>query len=86
VFNADEHLAGRNPTRGTELCTVVETMYSASYTYQAFGNNSIADLAERMAFNALPATLTSSPSFFPTFAFAADGLVQICGRTSTSSR
>jgi hypothetical protein len=39
VFNADEHLAGLNPTRGAELCTVVETMYSGSYTYQAFGNN-----------------------------------------------
>jgi hypothetical protein len=37
-------------------------MYSGSYTYQAFGNNSIADLVERMAYNALSATLTSSAS------------------------
>ena len=28
MFACDEHLAGRNPSRGTELCTVVETMFS----------------------------------------------------------
>jgi hypothetical protein len=65
VFAADEHLAGKDPQRGTELCTVVETMFSGSHTYQGFGNNSIADLVERMAYNALPAMLTSS-----TYAYA----------------
>jgi hypothetical protein len=57
---ADEHLAGKYPRRGTELCTVVETMYSGSYTYRALGNNSIANLVERLAYNALPAALTST--------------------------
>ncbi|KAJ6628514.1 hypothetical protein B0H10DRAFT_2173316 [Mycena sp. CBHHK59/15] len=58
IFGADEHLAGLAANRGSELCMVVETMYSGSYTYQMFGNNSIADLVEKMAYNALPAELT----------------------------
>lgn len=28
MFACDEHLAGRMPSRGTELCTVVEYMWS----------------------------------------------------------
>ncbi|KZV90509.1 hypothetical protein EXIGLDRAFT_740764 [Exidia glandulosa HHB12029] len=59
VFAADEHLAGMAANRGTELCQVVEQMYSGSYVWQAFGDNGIADLVERMAYNALPATLTA---------------------------
>jgi hypothetical protein len=27
-IGCDEHLAGSHPSRGTELCTVVETMFS----------------------------------------------------------
>lgn len=28
IFGCDEHLAGTMPSRGTELCTVVESMFS----------------------------------------------------------
>ena len=28
MFNADEHYAGKAPERGTELCTIVESMWS----------------------------------------------------------
>jgi hypothetical protein len=28
MFSCDEHLAGRNPSQGSELCTVVETLFS----------------------------------------------------------
>ena len=31
IFSADEHLAGRNPSQGTELCAVVETIFSLEH-------------------------------------------------------
>ncbi|KAJ6589974.1 hypothetical protein DFH09DRAFT_1425522 [Mycena vulgaris] len=57
-FAADEYLAGLEAVRGTELCLVVEAMFSASYLYQVIGDLKFADQVERMAYNALPATLT----------------------------
>lgn len=69
VFAADEHLAGMAANRGTELCQVVEQMYSGSYVWQAFGDNGIADLVERMAYNALPATLTAGTAPLSQFTF-----------------
>ena len=53
----DERESGLSPVRGTELCSVVETMYSLSYSYQAVGDHDYADRAELAAFNALPAML-----------------------------
>lgn len=50
----DERLSGLSPVRGTELCAVVETMFSLSYLYQTVGDNDFADKCERAAFNALP--------------------------------
>ncbi|CAE6537798.1 unnamed protein product [Rhizoctonia solani] len=58
TFAADEYLAGLDPVRGTELCLVVESMYSGSYLFQATGESSIAERVERQAYNALPATIT----------------------------
>ncbi|KAJ6497537.1 hypothetical protein C8R45DRAFT_983301 [Mycena sanguinolenta] len=58
AFAADEYLAGREAVRGTELCLVVEAMFSGSYLYQVMGDLKFADQVERMAYNALPATLT----------------------------
>nr|GAT44424.1 predicted protein [Mycena chlorophos] len=55
TFGADEHYTGLNPSRGTELCAVVEQIFSLALIYQMFGNNSIADRAEKIAYNALPA-------------------------------
>ena len=57
-FSADEHMAGRQARRGTELCTIVETMYSLG----AMGQNASVkymDRLERIALNALPAALTA---------------------------
>ncbi|KAJ7056946.1 hypothetical protein C8F01DRAFT_1152839 [Mycena amicta] len=55
TFGADEHYTGLDPSRGTELCAVVEQIFSLALIYQMFGNNSIADRAEKIAYNALPA-------------------------------
>lgn len=58
IYAADEYLAGLDPVRGTELCLVVEAMYSGSFLYQVTGDSSIAERVERQAYNALPATIT----------------------------
>jgi hypothetical protein len=57
MFSGDECLAGRNPLQGTELCAVVEFMYSLEHLFSVFGDPFFADRLERIAFNALPATL-----------------------------
>ncbi len=56
LFSGDEHLAGKNPSQGTELCAVVEYLYSLEYLIATFGEPALADRMERIAFNALPAT------------------------------
>lgn len=56
MFSCDEHLAGLDPSHGTELCTVVETLYSLEVALETFGDASIADRIEKIAFNALPGT------------------------------
>ncbi|KAJ7048624.1 hypothetical protein C8F01DRAFT_1276822 [Mycena amicta] len=60
IYAADEYLAGLEATRGTELCLVVETMFSGSYLYQIIGDPKFPDRVERIAYNALPATLTGN--------------------------
>ncbi len=57
-FSCDEHLSGNSPDRGTELCSVVEYMFSLEELYEIFGNNSLADRLELLTFNALPGTTT----------------------------
>jgi uncharacterized protein len=57
-FSGDEHLSGSSPVRGTELCSVVEFMFSLENLYEIFGDNSLADRIELLAFNSLPGTTT----------------------------
>jgi uncharacterized protein len=57
MFSGDECLAGRNPLQGTELCAVVEFMYSLETLFSVFGNPAFGDRLERVAFNALPAAI-----------------------------
>ncbi|ETO02694.1 hypothetical protein RFI_34719 [Reticulomyxa filosa] len=59
MFGADEHLAGRMPSRGTELCAVVEYMFSFQIMFSVFGDVNYLDRLERVAVNALPATFAS---------------------------
>jgi len=56
LFTGDEHYAGKNPSQGTELCAVVEYMFSLETLLSILGDVSLADRLERIAFNALPAT------------------------------
>ena len=57
VFTCDEHLAGRSPTQGTELCAVVEYLFSLEVVMPILGERSggLADRWEQIAYNALPA-------------------------------
>ncbi len=57
-FTGDECLAGTSPIQGTELCGVVETMYSYEILFALTGKPEWADRLEKLAFNALPATVT----------------------------
>jgi hypothetical protein len=57
-FSADEHLAGNSPVQGTELCTVVEYMFSLEELYAILGDNSLADRLELLTYNALPGATT----------------------------
>jgi len=54
-FGGDEALHGNNPTQGTELCTIVEYMFSLEKMFQISGDIDYAEQIERLAFNALPA-------------------------------
>jgi len=56
VFSGDEVLAGKNPSQGTELCAVVEYLFSLEVLLTILGEPALADRLERIAFNALPAT------------------------------
>ena len=58
VFSGDECLAGRSPLQGTELCAVVELLYSLEHLYATFGDPSFAERLERVAYNALPAAIS----------------------------
>jgi len=57
-FSGDEHLSGKGPNQGTELCSVVEYMFSLEELYEIFGDNTLADRLELLTYNALPGTTT----------------------------
>ncbi len=56
VHAGDEHYAGRSPVQGTELCAVVEAMFSLEHMIGILGDAALGDRLEKMTFNALPAT------------------------------
>ncbi|MBQ8370835.1 MAG: glycoside hydrolase family 127 protein [Clostridia bacterium] len=57
-FTGDECLSGFSPIQGTELCSVTEAMYSYEVLYSFTKNPIWADRLEKLAYNALPATIT----------------------------
>jgi len=62
VMSGDECLAGLSPSQGTELCSIVEMMFSMENLVALTGEVKFADRLEKVAFNALPAAI--SPDFW----------------------
>lgn len=58
LWAGDELIHFGEPTRGSELCTAVEMMYSLEEMYRITGDNRYADLLERVAYNALPTQIS----------------------------
>ena len=58
LFTGDECLSGLSPIQGTELCAVVEQMYSYETLFAHTGESKWAERLELLAFNALPATIS----------------------------
>ena len=58
TLTGDECLAGVSPIQGTELCAVVEQMYSYEWLYAYTGDKKWMERLEVLAFNALPATIS----------------------------
>lgn len=61
-FSCDEHLSGKGPNQGTELCTVVEYMFSLEKLFEIFGDSRFSDRLELLTYNSLPGTIT--PDFW----------------------
>jgi len=58
TFTGDECLSGKRNNHGTELCSVVELMYSCQLLYAITGKSIWAERMEKVAYNALPATIS----------------------------
>ena len=58
-YTGDECLSGLSPIQGTELCAIVEQMYSCEQLYAYTGDPKWAERLEVLAFNALPATMSA---------------------------
>ena len=56
VFTGDEHYAGKDPIQGTELCAVVEYMFSLENLIADPRRSGFGDRLEKIAYNALPGT------------------------------
>lgn len=58
MYGGDEAIHGNNPTQGTELCAVVEMMFSLEEMSRITGDIEFLDHLERIAFNALPTQIS----------------------------
>ncbi len=62
LMSGDECLAGLNPSQGTELCAIVEMMFSLENSLAVTGDVRFGDRLEKVAYNALPAAC--SPDYW----------------------
>ena len=62
MFAGDELLHGTSPTQGTELCAIVEFMYSLEMLAAMTGRVDYIDQLEKVAYNALPTHIKSDYS------------------------
>ena len=62
MYGADEPMHGNDPTKGIELCSIVEMMFSLENMLQITGKTSFADHLEKIAYNALPTQVTDDYS------------------------
>ena len=60
INNGAEKLSGRSPGAGVETCSIVEKLLSSHTALRITGDASIGDNIETLAFNALPAALSSN--------------------------
>ncbi|HTJ29924.1 MAG TPA: beta-L-arabinofuranosidase domain-containing protein [Acidobacteriaceae bacterium] len=58
MFSCDEHFGGLDPSQGSELCTVVEYMFSLEQSLAITGDSAFGDRLEQLAYNALPGTFS----------------------------
>lgn len=54
LWGGDEGMHGTDPTRGSELCTISEAMFSMERVFEITGDVKYADHLEKYAFNPLP--------------------------------
>ncbi|HEX8985388.1 MAG TPA: beta-L-arabinofuranosidase domain-containing protein [Bryobacteraceae bacterium] len=58
AHSGDEHYAGTNPTQGSELCSIVEAMFSLENIVAITGEPAYGDRLEKLAYNPLPGTFS----------------------------
>jgi hypothetical protein len=58
LFSGDEHLNGRSPAVGAELCLAAELLFSLQTLLAATGDALYAERMEQIVYNAWPATFT----------------------------
>ncbi len=63
IFSGDSDIHGSELHQSTELCTIVESMYSLEKIIEATGDVKYIDALERMTYNALPAQTTDDYNY-----------------------
>lgn len=82
MYGGDEPLHGTNPVQGIEFCSISEMMFSLESILKITGDPEIADLLEKITYNALPAQ--ASDDFNSRQYFQAANQVELSDRLQIS--